>query len=73
MSTDRYLRLVLTIIAGCLVYLCVVLTPMPRAYAQGVVLRDPQDVYVVGYKYVDATGQLQQRTLNQYGLPVNTQ
>ena len=34
MRTDFYLRAVLTIIAGALVYLCIVLTPMPGASAQ---------------------------------------
>lgn len=35
MTTDRYLRCVLTTIALALVYLCVVLTPLPIASAQG--------------------------------------
>jgi hypothetical protein len=34
MQSDRYLRVVLTIIAAALVYLCIVLTPMPVASAQ---------------------------------------
>ena len=32
---DWYLRFVLTVIAGALVYLCLVLTPSPRLFAQG--------------------------------------
>jgi hypothetical protein len=35
MTNDRYLRWVLTTIALALVYLCVVLTPLPIASAQG--------------------------------------
>jgi hypothetical protein len=31
---DRYIKVVLTIIAGALVYLCVVMTAFPPAYAQ---------------------------------------
>jgi hypothetical protein len=34
MKSDAYLRGVLTVIAGALVYLCVVLTPWPTASAQ---------------------------------------
>ena len=34
MQSDRYLRAVLTVIAAALVYLCIVLTPMPVASAQ---------------------------------------
>jgi hypothetical protein len=34
MTTDRYLRLVLTVIAAALVYLCVILTPLPAVSAQ---------------------------------------
>jgi hypothetical protein len=34
MRSDLYLRAVLTVIAIALVYLCVVLTPMPIAFAQ---------------------------------------
>ena len=32
--TDRYLKAVLTVIAGALIYLCVILTPMPGVQAQ---------------------------------------
>jgi hypothetical protein len=35
MTNDRYLRCVLTTIALALVYLCIVLTPLPIASAQG--------------------------------------
>ena len=34
MTTDRYLRIVLTVIAAALVYLCVILTPLPAVSAQ---------------------------------------
>src|SRR3712207_7252960 len=34
MTTDSYVRVVLTVIAVALVYLCVILTPIPRASAQ---------------------------------------
>jgi hypothetical protein len=33
MSSDRYLKAVLTIIAGCLVYICLALTAWPAASA----------------------------------------
>ena len=35
MAQDRYLKGVLTVIAGALVYLCLVMTPWPGALAQG--------------------------------------
>lgn len=54
---DRYLKGVLTIIAGALVYLCLVLTPWPRAVAQatpqlrpGDIAGGPIDVVVVGWR-----------------------
>jgi len=54
---DRYLKGVLTIIAGALVYLCLVLTPWPRAAAQatpqlrpGDIAGGPIDVVVVGWR-----------------------
>lgn len=34
MSSDRYLKTVLTVIAACLVYMCVMLTVWPVASAQ---------------------------------------
>jgi hypothetical protein len=34
MRTDLYLRMVLTVIAAALVYLCVIFTPLPTASAQ---------------------------------------
>jgi hypothetical protein len=37
MRHDRYVRIVLTVIAGALLYLCVVLTPLPTVSAQRVV------------------------------------
>ena len=34
MTNDAYLRVVLTVIAAALVYLCVLLTPLPTVFAQ---------------------------------------
>jgi hypothetical protein len=34
MKTDLYLRFVLSVIAGALVYLCLLLTPLPATFAQ---------------------------------------
>ena len=55
---DRYLKSVLTVIAGALVYLCVVLTPIPSVEAQTPSLRPgvssgPMEVVIVGWQ---ATG-----------------
>jgi hypothetical protein len=73
MATDRYLRFVLTVIAACLVYLCIVLTPIPRAYAQDRLrptpVSNPQDVYIVGYKY-EVTSGVYTKMLTDKGLPV---
>jgi hypothetical protein len=46
MSSDRYLKAVLTVIAGCLVYICIALTTGPAVSAQ----LGPQDVVIVGWK-----------------------
>ena len=53
--TDRYLKSVLTVIAGALIYLCVILTPIPRASAQTPSIRPgepsgPTEVVVVGWQ-----------------------
>lgn len=53
--TDRYLKSVLTVIAGALVYLCVALTPLPGASAQTPSLRPgepsgPAEVIIVGWR-----------------------
>ena len=55
---DRYTKLVLTIIAGALVYLCLVLTPLPALHAQ-VTQRPgegmgPVQVVVVGWRAGEA-------------------
>jgi hypothetical protein len=56
--TDRYIKSVLTVIAGALIYLCVVLTPMPPLNAQ-VNSRTPgepsgpTDVVIVGWRPPD--------------------
>lgn len=52
---DRYLKSVLTLIAGALVYLCIVLTPLPGVGAQTPSLRPgqssgPTEVIVVGWQ-----------------------
>jgi hypothetical protein len=51
---DSYLRIVLTVIAAALVYLRVVLTPMPAASAQGAVtpgtVIGPAEVTIVGWR-----------------------
>jgi hypothetical protein len=61
MSNDRYLRGVLTVIAGALVYLCVVLTPMPAAMAQGArtpgeIVGGPAEVVIAGWKLAPDAG-----------------
>jgi hypothetical protein len=59
MQNDLYLRAVLTVIAVALVYLCVVLTPLPVLSAQGQrvvgaqtpgVYTGPAEMVVVGWK-----------------------
>jgi hypothetical protein len=59
MKTDVYLRAVLTVIAAALVYLCVILTPLPTASAQGQrvvgaptpgVSTGPAEMVVVGWR-----------------------
>jgi hypothetical protein len=47
MTSDRYLKAVLTVIAGCLVYICVALTTGPSVSAKG---DGPQEVVLVGWK-----------------------
>jgi hypothetical protein len=48
MRIDLYSRIILTVIATCLVWLCIVLTPVGTALtAQGIV----QDVRIVGVKH----------------------
>ena len=52
---DRYLKIVLTVIASALVYLCVVLTSLPGVSAQTPSLRPgessgPTEVVVVGWR-----------------------
>jgi hypothetical protein len=51
---DRYSKTVLTVIAGALVYLCVVMTPFPTVHAQQTAARPgemtgPAQVVVVGW------------------------
>lgn len=51
---DRYTKVVLTLIACALVYLCVMVTPLPRAHAQAPSIRPgessgPTEVVIVGW------------------------
>jgi hypothetical protein len=53
--TDRYTKTVLTMIAAALIYLCVVMTPLPAAHAQGSqrpgeISTGPIQVIVTGWK-----------------------
>jgi len=52
--TDRYTKTVLTVIAGALLYLCIVMTPFPAAQAQsqrpGEISSGPIQVIVTGWK-----------------------
>ncbi len=55
MPIDRYTRAILTIIALALVYLCVVLTPIPALHAQQSARRPgdptgPGEVVIVGWR-----------------------
>lgn len=52
---DRYTKFILTVIAGALLYLAVIFTPLPGAYAQNPTLRPgessgPVQVVVVGWR-----------------------
>jgi hypothetical protein len=52
---DRYTKIVLTVIAAALVYLCIVLTPLPAAQAQttkraGEMITTPIEAVIVGWK-----------------------
>jgi hypothetical protein len=53
--TDRYTKIVLTVIAGALMYICVVITPLPAVAAQQTSARPgeptgPAEVVVVGWR-----------------------
>ena len=52
--TDRYTKTILTVIAGALIYLCVVMTAFPAVQAQASARpgepTGPQDVVVVGWR-----------------------
>src|SRR5688572_15124494 len=52
---DRYIKSVLTVIAGALIYLCIVMTPLPGLSAQTPSIRPgvssgPTEVVVVGWR-----------------------
>ena len=58
MITDRYTKLVLTVIACALVYLCVVMTPLPTVEAQGTrrageMINTPIEAVIVGWKLTE--------------------
>jgi hypothetical protein len=53
--TDRYSKIVLTVIAAALVYLCVVMTAFPSVQAQttrraGEIINTPIEAVIVGWK-----------------------
>ena len=52
--TDRYTKTVLTVIAGALIYLCVVMTAFPAVQAQAPQRpgepTGPEEVVIVGWK-----------------------
>lgn len=53
--TDRYTKFILTVIAGALIYLAMIFTPLPGAYAQVPTIRPgessgPTQVVVVGWQ-----------------------
>ena len=55
---DRYTKTVLTVIAGALIYLCVMFTPLPGVSAQAPsklpgVSSGPTDVVIVGWRAPD--------------------
>jgi hypothetical protein len=55
---DRYTKIVLTVIAGALVYLCIVMTAFPAAQAQvtqrpGEFTGRPIDAVIVGWKITE--------------------
>jgi hypothetical protein len=56
--TDRYTKIVLTVIAGALVYLCIVMTAFPAVQAQttqrpGEFTGRPIDAVIVGWKLTE--------------------
>ncbi len=55
---DRYTKIVLTVIAGALVYLCVVMTAFPAVQAQGTrkageMITTPIEAVIVGWKLTE--------------------
>ena len=56
---DRYIKTMLTVIAGALIYLCIVVTPLPGLSAQVPSIRPgepsgPTEVVIVGWRAADA-------------------
>jgi hypothetical protein len=56
--TDRYTKIVLTVIAGALVYLCIVMTAFPTVQAQGTqrpgeFTGRPIEAVIVGWKLTE--------------------
>lgn len=63
MTNDAYLRTVLTVIAAALLYLCIIFTPLPTAFAQGGrvvgaptpgVSTGPGEMVIVGWRVPEA-------------------
>jgi hypothetical protein len=67
---DRYTKLVLTVIAACLVYLSILQTRGPAAYAEG----EFQRVVIVGWQgYDNSPTDRAVRDLRRLPLPVKQQ
>jgi len=58
MPTDKYTKVVLTVIAACLVWICATMTGSPLNAQQGPPLASdrPQPVVIVGWGTVDSRG-----------------
>jgi hypothetical protein len=72
MNVDNYTRATLTVIAACLVWLCLAPTPSPlRAQAQSpeVASGPPQPVVIVGWGTVDRDGRV---TIDRSAWPPET-
>jgi hypothetical protein len=63
MTIDRYTKTVLTVIAVCLVYLCLAVTQWPVVSAAA----EPQEVVIIGWKEGSSV-----RALNTKPLPIQS-
>lgn len=79
MTTDRYTRALLSVIAGALVYLCIVLTAWPQAHAQStrrpgeiIGAPGPAEVVVVGWRPA-RTEHVAVQVVESIRLPVHVQ